>query len=69
MSVKPIKLSLSKNILVTIIETNDVFKFFSANQACRSLGLSVASVSRDLNAQSTRPVKKRYIIKREEDKD
>jgi len=67
--VKPIKLSSSKNILVTNIETNEVFKFSSANEACRSLGLSVASVSRYLNGQSTRPIKKKYIIKREEDKD
>lgn len=69
MSVKLVKLSSSKYILVTNIETNEVFKFSSAYEACRSLGLSVASVSRYLNGQSTRPIKKKYIIKREEGKD
>lgn len=68
--VKPVKLNptSSKNILVTNIETNEVFKFYSANEASRSLGLSLSGISRYLNGISTRPIKSKYIIKREEDK-
>lgn len=36
---------------LTNLETNEVFNYSSANEACRSLGLSMASVSQFLNGE------------------
>jgi hypothetical protein len=62
--IKSIRASNSHNIQVTNLETNEVFYFSSANEACRSLGLSKASVSRFLNGETLKPVKKIYKIMR-----
>lgn len=63
LEVKSLTISKTDSSLqVTNIETNEVFYFSSANEACRSLGLAKSSISRFLNGKTSRPIKKKYTI-------